>query len=37
VILVHGEPHAQEVLSRELGARGFPTVDVPGPGATLRL
>ena len=37
VILVHGEPRAQEALSRELGARGFPTVDVPGPGTTLRL
>jgi metallo-beta-lactamase family protein len=37
VILVHGEPHAQEALTRELFARGFPTVDVPAPGARLRL
>jgi metallo-beta-lactamase family protein len=37
VILVHGEPHAQEALSRALQARGFPTVDAPAPGATLRL
>jgi metallo-beta-lactamase family protein len=37
VILVHGEPPAQEALARELGRRGFPTVDVPGPGERLRL
>jgi len=37
VILVHGEPPAQEALSRELRARGFPTVDLPAPGATIRL
>jgi metallo-beta-lactamase family protein len=37
VILVHGEPHAQEALTRELLARGFPTVDVPAPGQRLRL
>jgi metallo-beta-lactamase family protein len=37
VILVHGEPRAQEVLARELGARGFPTVDVPAPGESLHL
>ena len=37
VILVHGEPRAQEVLTRELEARGFPTVDAPAPGERLRL
>ncbi len=37
VILVHGEPRAQEVMTRELYARGFPTVDSPAPGARLRI
>jgi len=37
VILVHGEPRPQEVLSRELYARGFTTVDTPAPGITLRI
>jgi metallo-beta-lactamase family protein len=37
VILVHGEPAAQEALTRELFARGFPTVEAPAPGQTLRL
>jgi metallo-beta-lactamase family protein len=37
VVLVHGEPRAQDVLRSELYARGFPTVDVPAPGETLRL
>jgi metallo-beta-lactamase family protein len=37
LILVHGEPPAQEVLAQQLGARGFPTVIVPEPGARLRL
>jgi metallo-beta-lactamase family protein len=37
VILVHGEPRAQEALTRELRARGFPTIDSPGPMSTLRL
>ena len=37
VILVHGEPRAQETLTRELFARGFPTVSAPAPGGRLRL
>lgn len=37
VILVHGEPRAQQTLARELGARGFPTVNVPAAGERLRL
>jgi metallo-beta-lactamase family protein len=37
VILVHGEPQAQAALTAELFARGFPTVDAPAPGTTLRL
>jgi metallo-beta-lactamase family protein len=37
VILVHGEPPAQEALTRELTARGFPTVHAPGPGDRLPL
>jgi metallo-beta-lactamase family protein len=37
VILVHGEPPAQAALAAALGARGFPTVDIPGPGDRLRL
>jgi metallo-beta-lactamase family protein len=37
VILVHGEPPAQEALTRELHARGFPTVEAPAPGQRLRL
>lgn len=37
VILVHGEPPAQEILARELGARGFSKVEMPGPGQTLAL
>jgi metallo-beta-lactamase family protein len=32
-----GHVHAQQVLTRELFARGFPTVDVPSPGAILRI
>ena len=32
VLLVHGEPRAQEVLARELEARGFPSVHAPAPG-----
>ena len=35
VILVHGEPSAQRVLSAELKARHFPTVHAPGPGEIL--
>lgn len=37
VILVHGEPRAQEVLQRQLHDRGFPNVDIPAPGEHLRL
>jgi metallo-beta-lactamase family protein len=37
VILVHGEPPAQEALARELGARGFPSVTAPQAGDRLRL
>ena len=37
VVLVHGEPPAQEALTHELAARGFPTVNVPAPGERLRL
>jgi metallo-beta-lactamase family protein len=37
VILVHGEPRAQEALGRELYGRGFPTVETPAPGTTLVL
>jgi metallo-beta-lactamase family protein len=37
VILVHGDPPAQAALSRELAARGFPTVNTPAPGERVRL
>jgi metallo-beta-lactamase family protein len=37
VLLVHGEPPAQEALARELGKRGFPSVEAPAPGERLRL
>jgi Cft2 family RNA processing exonuclease len=37
VILVHGEPPAQEALAQALGARGFPAVEAPEAGARLRL
>jgi len=37
VILVHGEPPAQEALARALFERGFPTVNVPAAGESLRL
>jgi metallo-beta-lactamase family protein len=37
VILVHGEPPAQDAFSNLLRQRGFPTVDVPEPGERLRL
>ena len=35
--LAHGETQAQEVLSRELAARGFSKVEAPGPGQTIAL
>jgi metallo-beta-lactamase family protein len=37
VILVHGEPPAQDAFSNLLRERGFPTVDVPEPGERVRL
>jgi metallo-beta-lactamase family protein len=37
VLLVHGEPRAQEALARALAARGFPTVHAPAAGERLRL
>jgi len=37
VILVHGDPPAQEALARELGGRGFARVEAPGPGQSLAL
>jgi metallo-beta-lactamase family protein len=37
VILVHGEPPAQEALAAALAARGFPAVEAPEAGARLRL
>jgi metallo-beta-lactamase family protein len=37
VVLVHGEPGAQDVLKEQLLARGFPSVRVPTRGDLLRL
>jgi metallo-beta-lactamase family protein len=37
VILVHGEPLAQETFARVLAAHGFPAVEAPGPGQSLHL
>jgi metallo-beta-lactamase family protein len=37
VILVHGEPPAQDALAGLLRARGFPRVEAPGPGDRLAL
>ncbi len=37
VILVHGEPAAQQVLARGLAERHFPTVRCPAPGEVLRF
>jgi metallo-beta-lactamase family protein len=37
VVLVHGEPPAQDAFAELLATRGFPTVDVPEPGRPLRL
>ncbi len=37
VMLVHGEPPAQEVLRGMLEKRGFPEVAVPGPGERIEL
>jgi metallo-beta-lactamase family protein len=37
VVLVHGEPPAQDVLMAKLAERGFPTVVAPSPGDKIRL
>lgn len=37
VVLVHGEPAAQDTLKRELIERGFPRVHVPSRGDLLRF
>jgi metallo-beta-lactamase family protein len=37
VMLVHGEPPAQDALRSELEARNFARVDVPEPGQRIRL
>jgi metallo-beta-lactamase family protein len=37
VLLVHGEPPAQEALAKLLGQRGFPTVQAPAAGEPIRL
>ncbi len=37
IALVHGELHAQEALRTELQERGFPTVDIPARGETIRF
>lgn len=37
VILVHGEDAARSALATELGAAGFPTVDVPSAGDRIRV
>jgi metallo-beta-lactamase family protein len=37
LVLVHGDPPAQDALKQALGERGFPTVDVPATGDRLRL
>ena len=37
VVLVHGEPEAQEVLRAQLQRRGFPTVHVPELGESIEV
>lgn len=37
VLLVHGEPPAQETLMSKLSELGFPTVSAPGQGEKIRL
>ena len=37
VVLVHGEPSAQDALAIELGARGFPRVVAPARGDRVRV
>jgi metallo-beta-lactamase family protein len=37
IVLVHGEPPAQQALAAQLAAHHFPTVTAPAPGAHLRI
>ena len=37
ILLVHGEPKAQDALRGKLLGRGFPTVSVPAPGTRVRI
>ena len=37
VILVHGEPRAQDALQALLTARGFPSVVAPEPGQIVQV
>jgi metallo-beta-lactamase family protein len=37
VVLVHGEPPAQDAFAALLADRGFPTVNVPEAGEAIRL
>jgi metallo-beta-lactamase family protein len=37
VVLVHGEPPAQQALAGALAARGFGDVSSPAPGQTVSL
>ncbi|MCE9575393.1 MAG: MBL fold metallo-hydrolase [Deltaproteobacteria bacterium] len=37
VVLVHGEPAAEDALAAELGKRGFPQVAAPERGARIRI
>lgn len=37
VVLVHGEPHAQQALRDRLTERGFPTVHLPAMGDVIEL
>ena len=37
IALVHGEPKAQDALRGKLLDQGFPSVQVPGPGARMRV
>ena len=37
IVLVHGEPVPQEILSQKLRAHGFAQIDIPRPGDRVRL
>ena len=37
VILVHGEPRAQDALQEQLTSRGFPSVVAPEPGQIVQV